>query len=108
MATNRPLTSRRCVSPDFTLRTCRASVCAAPSMPTTSESHTKVIFGCSRARRCMISEARMESRRWMMVTEEAKVVRNSASSRAESPPPTTAIGFSLKKNPSQVAHQLTP
>ena len=31
-----------------------------------------------------------------------------ASSMAESPPPTTAMCLSLKKKPSQVAHQETP
>ena len=34
--------------------------------------------------------------------------RNSASSMAESPPPTTTIGLSRKKNPSQVAQVDTP
>src|SRR5215471_2196152 len=44
----------------------------------------------------------------MMVTFVAKRVRNSASSIAESPPPTTTISFPEKKNPSQVAHEETP
>jgi hypothetical protein len=35
-------------------------------------------------------------------------VRKMASSIAESPPPTTAIGFSRKKNPSHVAQVETP
>ena len=43
-----------------------------------------------------------------MVTLEPKRDRNVASSIAESPPPTTAMCCSRKKNPSQVAHQLTP
>ena len=42
------------------------------------------------------------------VTCEAKRVRNVASSIAESPPPTTAIGLPRKKKPSQVAHVDTP
>jgi hypothetical protein len=40
--------------------------------------------------------------------ERAKRVRKVASSIAESPPPTTAMSWSRKKNPSQVAHALTP
>ena len=38
-----------------------------------------------------------------MVTFEANLVRNVASSTAESPPPTTTISWSRKKKPSQVA-----
>ena len=44
----------------------------------------------------------------MSVTLEAKRVRNSASSMAESPPPMTVISLPEKKNPSQVAHDETP
>jgi hypothetical protein len=43
-----------------------------------------------------------------MVTDFANLVRKVASSTAESPPPTTAMSLSRKKNPSQVAHQETP
>ena len=52
----------------------------------------------------MIFEARSVSRRWIRVTFEANLVRNVASSTAESPPPTTAISWPRKKNPSHVAH----
>src|SRR5204863_85793 len=38
----------------------------------------------------------------------ANLVRNVASSMAESPPPTTTTFLSLKKKPSQVAHAETP
>jgi hypothetical protein len=38
----------------------------------------------------------------------AKRVRKVASSSALSPPPTTAMSWSRKKKPSQVAHQETP
>ena len=38
------------------------------------------------------------------VTVLANLVRNVASSTAVSPPPTTAMSWSRKKNPSQVAH----
>ncbi len=51
----------------------------------------------------MIFEARSSSRRWMTVTLLANFVRKIASSIAESPPPTTAMCWSRKKNPSQVA-----
>ena len=38
------------------------------------------------------------------MTLSANLVRNVASSTAESPPPTTAMCWPRKKNPSQVAH----
>src|SRR3972149_6434825 len=44
----------------------------------------------------------------MTVTCDANRVRNVASSSAESPPPTTAIGLPRKKNPSHVAQGDTP
>ena len=74
----------------------------------TTESHRNVIFSFRNARSCMILDARSSLRRWTTVTESPNFVRNSASSRAESPPPTTTIRLSRKKNPSQVAHVDTP
>ena len=56
----------------------------------------------------MIFDARSSSRRCTSVTLVANFVRKIASSIAESPPPTTAMGFSRKKNPSHVAQVLTP
>ena len=56
----------------------------------------------------MILLARSSSRRWTIVTERANLVRKVASSIAESPPPTTAMSWSRKKKPSQVAHHETP
>ena len=66
------------------------------------------ILGWARARSIMIFEARNESRRWNRWTLVAKRVRKVASSNAVSPPPTTAISRSRKKNPSQVAQAETP
>ena len=66
------------------------------------------ILGSFFARSIMILEARKSSRRCTTVTERAKRVRKVASSIAESPPPTTAMSWSRKKNPSQVAQALTP
>ena len=60
------------------------------------------------ARSAMIRDARNSSRRWTMVTREAMRARKSASSIAESPPPTTTISLSRKKKPSQVAQVDTP
>ena len=77
-------------------------------MSSTSLSQTNSILGLANALSCMIFDARSVSRRWMTVTFEANRVRNIASSIAESPPPTTAIGLPRKKNPSQVAHVDTP
>ena len=56
----------------------------------------------------MIFDARSSSRRWITVTCVAKRVRNSASSIAVSPPPTTAIGLPRYSAPSQVAQADTP
>ena len=56
----------------------------------------------------MIFEARSSSRRWTTVTLSANLVRNIASSIAESPPPTTTISWPRKKKPSQVAQVDTP
>ena len=71
-------------------------------------SQTKRIFSLANARSCMILLARSVSRRWMTVTDRANRVRKVASSIAVSPPPTTAMSWSRKKKPSQVAHQETP
>ena len=56
----------------------------------------------------MIFDARSSLRRWITVTLSAKRVRKIASSKAESPPPTTTISCSRKKNPSHVAQVDTP
>jgi len=52
--------------------------------------------------------ARRSPRRWTTVTLEAILVRNSASSMAVSPPPTTPMSLLRKKKPSQVAQAETP
>ena len=72
--------------------------CRRPSL-----SQRKLILWFLNARSCMIFEARSSSRRWMIVTLSANLVRNVASSMAESPPPTTAMSWPRKKKPSQVA-----
>ena len=56
----------------------------------------------------MMRLPRNSSRRWMSTTSLANLVRKRASSRALSPPPTTAIRLSRKKKPSQVAQAETP
>ena len=56
----------------------------------------------------MIFDALSWSRRWTTVTREPNRARNRASSMAVSPPPTTTISWSRKKNPSQVAQYETP
>jgi len=65
-----------------------------------------------RASKIMIERARndpkMAWRTNATVTDRANRARNVASSIAESPPPTTAMSWSRKKKPSQVAHQETP
>ena len=81
---------------------------SSPTTSVTSLSHANLIFGLASARSCMIFDARSASRRWTTVTDRANRVRNVASSMAESPPPTTAMSWSRKKKPSQVAHHDTP
>ena len=108
MATNSPVTSMVDSAPVFRLRRRSVLSLSSPSRPVTSVSQTKSIFSWARARSAMVLEARSSSRRWMTVTFEANLVRNRASSMAESPPPTTAMFWSRKKKPSHVAHQLTP
>jgi hypothetical protein len=77
-------------------------------MASTALFHANEIFSLAWARSAMIFEARSSSRRCTIVTERANLVRKVASSTAESPPPTTAMSWSRKKNPSHVAHQDTP
>ena len=74
----------------------------------TTEFHRNEIFSLANARSCMILVALSSLRLCTRVTVSPKRVRKRASSRAESPPPTTTMSFSLKKNPSHVAHVDTP
>src|SRR5580692_353229 len=108
MATNTPVTGSPCSVPSLVLRIRRPVTCPVPRTSATSLSHKNVIFGFLNARSCMILEARSWSRRWTTVTDLPNLVRNMASSRAESPPPMTAMSWPRKKKPSQVAHQDTP
>ena len=68
----------------------------------------KSILSLSWARFSMIFDALNSGLRWTMLTLEANLVRNVASSIAESPPPTMTSSWSRKKNPSQVAQAETP
>ena len=70
---------------------------AVSTISSTSEFHSNEIFGLANALSCMIFDARSVSRRWTTVTCDANRVRKIASSIAESPPPTTAIGLPRKK-----------
>lgn len=80
----------------------------SPVMFVTCLFQMKSILGFVSALCCIILEARSLFPRCMMWTLSANRVKNSASSIAESPPPTTAISLFLKNAPSQVAHQETP
>ena len=103
MATNRPVTASSRRSPVAVSSRVTDSRARPPPRPTTLEFQAKAIFGFALARSAMTALARSWSRRWTTVTERAKRVRYRASSMAESPPPTTAMSWSLKKKPSQVA-----
>ena len=67
-------------------------------------------FGELKIRFCIAFDARNSSRLWMMYTLEPNLVKKLASSRALSPPPTTASGWSRNagKAPSHTAQALTP
>ena len=80
----------------------------SPDTDSTTWFHRKRILSLLIARSCMIFDARSSSRRWTIVTDRANFVRKIASSSAESPPPTTAMSWSRKKKPSQVAQVDTP
>jgi hypothetical protein len=108
MATKTPVTSSTRSSPVTVSRTARPATFSSPRTSVTCVFHAKRIFSLAKARSCMILDARSESRRCTMVTLEAKRVRKSASSMAESPPPTTAMSWPRKKKPSQVAQVESP
>ena len=93
---------------DGVSRNVMPSSLSSPCSSATSAFHSNAILSLAKARSCMILEPRNWSRRCTIVTLDAKRVRNVASSRAESPPPTTTMFCSRKKNPSHVAHQDTP
>ena len=105
---NRPVAARSRVSPVTVSRRVMLSSDSVPLIAATSEFQTISSLGSANARSCMIFEARSSSRRWISDTLDPKRVRNVASSIAESPPPTTAMCWSRKKKPSQVAHHETP
>ncbi len=64
---------------------------------------TNEILSFARARSSMIGDARNSSRRCTTVTLDANFARKTASSIAESPPPTTITRLSPKKAASQTA-----
>ena len=103
MATKRPVTSSVRVSPVFTLRTTAPSSLSVPTRSSTTVFHTISMRSLLNARSCMILLALSSSRRTSRDTLVANLVRNVASSMALSPPPTTAISWPRKKNPSHVA-----
>ncbi len=103
-------TGRTYSSPEtrFLRRRPLTSFSSTPSTSSTVVLETNLMLGWAMARSSMIFEARNRSVRLMSVILVAKRVRKRASSMAESPPPMTAISLPEKKNPSQVAQELTP
>src|SRR6478735_547054 len=101
IATNRPVTASSRVSPVTVSRSVTPLSLPSPWISATSEFQANRILSLATARSAMILLARSSSRRWMIVTVRANFVRKVASSMAESPPPTTAMSWSRKKNPSQ-------
>ena len=89
MATNTPSVLNRVVSPVSVSSRVTASTALSPCISVTIEFQMTSTFSLSSARVAMIRDALNSSRRWTMVTFEANLVRNSASSIAVSPPPTT-------------------
>ena len=95
IATNTALHAISDFSPVFALRTTtpRHRPFSSGRISSTTLSHTGSIFGLESARSAMIFDARNSPRRWIIFTDEQKRVRNTASSHAESPPPTTATSL---------------
>src|SRR3972149_4296740 len=108
MATKRPSNGSSCRSPLRASRRRRPVTTSSPNTSAISLFQRTSILGWASARSCMILLPRNCSRRWTSVTWLAKRVRKVASSRAVSPPPTTATCLPRKKKPSQVAQALTP
>ena len=110
IATKAPPTSSSSVSPVSALRS--RTWPSLPSSPATNSSGTngvlKLMLSWSRARSCMIFEARNSSRRWTMVSSLANFEMKIESSIAESPPPITTTSSPLKKAPSQTPQVETP
>jgi hypothetical protein len=96
------------VSPFTCCAGARRSTLPSPSTSSTTAFSTNSILSFCCARLTMICDARNSSRRWTTVTFEANFVRKSASSKAESPPPTTSTSLSRKNAASQVAQADTP
>ena len=108
MAMKTPVTGSTLSAPLLTSRSFRPSTFRSPKTSATTECQANLTFGLARARSCMIFDARKSPRRCTTVTDSANRLRNTASSRAESPPPITAMCWPRKKNPSQVAQVETP
>ncbi len=92
MAMKTPSTGTSVISPVFTFFSFAPVTDFGFSVPSTSSStvsHITLIFGLSNRRCCSTFSARSSSRRCTRMTSEAKLVRNSASSTAVLPPPTT-------------------
>ena len=79
-----------------------------PSTSVTTEFQVNFIFGSSKASSFRAAHALSSLPLWITWTDDARLVRNVASSIAVSPPPTTATFLPLKKNPSQTAQFETP
>ena len=108
IATNIAAAGMSSSSPVTVSRTRTASTLSAPTTSSTTAFQRTWIFSLASARSIMIRDARNSSRRCTIVTDDAIRARKLASSIAESPPPTTTMGLSRKKKPSQVAHVETP
>jgi len=103
MKMNAPVTGTRTVFPVRLWRLVTAASRSSPSNSVTICSIMNRIFGLARACSTAHGWAWKWSNSWRIVTEEAYFVRETASSRAELPPPITAMSCPAKKSPSQVA-----
>jgi len=75
----------------------------SPSKPSTFWFIRKLIFGFAVASATMKGSAWKWSNSWITVIRDAYWLSETASSSAEFPPPTIAMGRPVKKSPSQVA-----
>ena len=104
----RPDRSIREVSPTVSSTIATPSTCPSPNISLTVVFQRTSILGLDSTRSCSTRSPVSASPLWNSMTLLAYSVRTSASSSAESPPPTTPTVWFMKNPPSQVAQYETP
>ena len=107
-AMNTPLTSSVLDSPDLTFFIVIDSTLSWPLISSTTLSVITSILSALKSSSLNTACALNPSRLWIRYTFSQPLDKNSASSNATSPPPTTAVILFLKNAPSHVAQYETP